>query len=631
MPGLVGCISDTSSAARIVGDMALVLGIDSSPDQIHSLNNGSIAIASHELSHSNWGPSVAIDFAGNMAGINGEIFGLYAERNHPSEDFLPGLNTNPAEIVLALYRSQGTSFIPRLRGFFSIVIWDKAQQTLIVATDRFGLRPIYYYRSNNKILFGSEVKALLSACNDLPQTDWHAISDFLLFGMPFGDRTFFHDISLVPPATIIKLSFKSESSMKYWDLRFNGNSKEYSDIDHAADALATALEESLSDSLTGAGNIDIPISGGLDSRCIALGCGDKVPLRSYTFGGPDSVDLQIGPKIANELKIPNIAWSLQARDFIDWIEPSIYLTDGMYSPMNASIMAVAKRLPGDASVVLDGASSFDGSYKAYDVALGKFFPSRYSPSRQLIHICPQPIIDSSARYSRSLFSGDFISSSQRYITETFNERLGEIPKNQQANPFDRIDYLEQSNLTRRFIMMGTVLLRPFAEVRQPFFDYRVIDAVTQLSPLYRSKEKLLIGRLLERSSLPLAHLPYERTGLPANAPLSAQLFEYARRAVARTAGHIIPALHEKPRIPIDYANWIQNDKGLQQLFRDVLLDERSLTRPYINKDFIEPFLSQLFAGRTSDLPLATRLITLEFWHRLFLENASKPTFTRYSQ
>jgi asparagine synthetase B (glutamine-hydrolysing) len=176
--------------------------------------------------------------------------------------------------------------------------------------------------------------------------------------------------------------------------------------------------------------------------------------------------------------------------------------------------------------------------------------------------------------------------------------------------------------------MGTVLLRPFCEVRQPFFDHRVVDLVTHMTPLYRSKEKLVLGQYLSKRNPDLAVISYERTGLPANASLKHQLLKYMLRGVKKTAGTFLPFLREKPKVAINYMTWFKNDATLQAYVRDLLLDKRSLGRSHINAKAMEGLLQELFDGRPRSMPLIPRLMSLELWYRYFVDGDKPPSFKR---
>lgn len=629
MPGLVGIVGRglphmPETALR----MASSLGLGIEPSSIRQAAAPGIAMAADSRPAGLWGPRVATDDGGIVVGLNGEVFGLFDDKGAAIEDFARGSGSNPAKDIVRLYRQHGLDFVHRLRGYFSLAIWDGQEELLHLVSDRFALRQLFYFQQGERILFGSEVKAILAGCETLPAPDEHGMADFLLLGMPLADRTFFKDIKLVPPASIVTIGKGHLQVRQYWQFRFKHEYDGLADPEYAADRLYAVLEAAVSDCVDGPSEFELPLSGGLDSRCIGAIASRKSRIRSYTMGGNESQDLQVGPLVANRLGFPNKACPLTAQDFIDWIPASIYITDGMYSPVNAPILALARNFHPDASVVLDGANSFDGYYKAYQIAIQRVIPRRYTALEMAKGTVDQPVVDSRLRVITPLFSKEFLSKSGRHLEATGQDIAGSLAAGKPGNHFDSMDFLDLSNRTRRFNMMGTVLLRAFCEVRQPLFDHRVIDLVTQLPLIFRSKEKLLMGRCLQKLDPYLASLPYERTGLPANAGLSRQILEYVKRAMRKSASQALPGLRERPRVSIDYMYWIKNDLNLQGYFKSVLLDPRSLTRNHIDGATVEPFMKDLFNGRSENLFLVMRLMSMELWHRFFTEGESAPAFPR---
>ena len=627
MPGLVGLAGPNfKQLSHTVNSMASHLGLGVSTDTIETATANNAAMGADSRPVNLWGPRVCADRQNIIIGINGEIFGLFDNNGNADIDFPRGPESRPAEEILTLYKKSGLEFVPRLRGFFSLAIWDGPEQTLHLISDRFALRSLYYVKVMDGVIFASEVKAILASHYSHFLPDQHGISDFIFFGMPLGNRTFFTDIKLIPPASIVTFKKGTMTVNPYWQLHFLGNNGKYRNLDSAAKSFATAFEAAVSDCTAESDIFELPLSGGLDSRCVGAAIPGGTSLRSYTMGGYGSEDIKIGPQVASHLKIDNLLCPLTAKDFLDWIEPSVYLTDGMYSPINASIMPIIRVLPQESKVILDGANSFDGSYKVVELLLYSLSLKRYNPIKQAIKICPQPIIGPDGVPAGTVLKDSYIASCRSYIEKTLEEFLKSIPPDQADNPFDTIDYLEQSNRIRRFNMMGTTMLRAFYEVRQPFFDHRVVDIVTKLPHTLRSKEKLLLGKFLSQRNDYLASLPYERTGLPANANIALQVTEYGRRATKRVLSRIITPMKEKPRVSIDYMHWIKTDNNLQNYIKSILLDHSTMERNHIDKTKIESFLQDLFEGNASYLALTTRLISMELWYRFFIEGAEPPTF-----
>lgn len=626
MPGIAGFTSKfENTPSEILESMISRLGIGTPADSIESVIGPSFAIATDNRPHGLWGPRVASDEKGITVGINGEVFGLYDADNQPIDNFKRGPDSSPAGELIKLYHRYGLSCIPRLRGFFSIVIWDAVKETLFLITDRYALRSLYYLPADTGIYFGSEVKVLLQPGKKHLATDNHGITEFLLMGMPLGDRTFFKEIKIIPPATIVKIKNGKEEREKYWNLRFDYKNKTLKKRVIADKYFTEAFDNAVADCLEDPIDFyELPLSGGLDSRCIAAGIQKTSNLRSYTMGDEGSKDLDLGIRIAKDIGIPNTPCKLSAIDFIKWIEPSVYITDGMYSPINASIMPIASILSNDSKVVLDGANSFDGSYMFFETMLNNFSVHNHSIIHQAIKICPNSIINENLDIRFRLFSDGFISAGKKYISETFSQIKNSVSRIQPSNNFDIIDFLEQSNRIRRFNMMGAALLRTKFEVRHPFFDHRVVDLVTGFPSIFRTKEKFILGLYLLRKNPYLASLKYERTGLPAHTKLSDHYISYAMRAARKELSKIFPSLKSSPRVSINYMHWIQTDKQLQEYIKSILLDPRSLQRDYLLSQDIEPFIMSMFAGHSSHMPIVFRLLSLELWQRYFLEGSSPP-------
>ncbi|HHH76057.1 MAG TPA: asparagine synthetase B, partial [Phycisphaerae bacterium] len=105
---------------------------------------------------------------------------------------------NDAEFLLHWYEARGIEGLRELNGSFALAIWDSRTQTVTLASDRYGLRPLYYARRAGSLLFASEVKALLADPLLTREIDHHAVADFFAFQMLLGDKTFFSEIRVLP-------------------------------------------------------------------------------------------------------------------------------------------------------------------------------------------------------------------------------------------------------------------------------------------------------------------------------------------------------------------------------------------------------------------------------------------------
>jgi len=626
MPGLTGIVGVSDGASAAALDMARCLGRGLPEEKIYVAGKTSAAMASEAFPVKNPRQNVFISPDGSIAAINGEIYGLSANEHCSEETFTLQDRLRPACLLYELYRRNGLSVIPRLRGAFSIAIWDYPSKTLHLASDRYGMRPLYYSHQNDFVVFSSEVRPLLHVLPAHQQLDEHGIADFLLLGMPIGTRTFFKNIHLMPAAAILSIHDSRATWTRYWKLNFRDSPEPCRNIDHAAELFAEAFSEAVNDCTSDIDRIEVPLSGGLDSRCLAVAAPLRKPVGTYTIGSEGSMDLSLGPEISRILGLPNSAWTIGADDFLDWIPKTIFLTDGMYSPLDSPIIYIAERFPADASVVLDGTNSFDGSYMFPQVLLDRFLPLRNDPLNYFLKICPAPVAGSDGCFPHGPFAGEYIAMAEGFLNATFDEVRSTIPDDRKETLFDTLDYLEQSNRVPRYNMMGAVILRAFCEVRHPLFDHRVIDVVTKFTPLLRAKEKFVIGRYLRNANPSLAKIIYERTGLPADSGMTRQVIQYATTVIKRVLGRLSPGLKPRPKTAIDFLSFIQGDVKLKAYLKDMLLSDNRDFSGYFSAAGLERLWAELLTGRNYHLPLVMRIITLKLWAHYFVHDGARPKF-----
>src|SRR5437867_7818200 len=107
------------------------------------------------------------------------------------------------EVLVHLYEEEGERLVERLRGMFAFALWDRRQRRLVLARDRLGIKPLYLYRDAEKLLFGSELKAILAHPAVARELDPAALEDYLTYGFVPGPRTIFRGCQKLPPAHVL--------------------------------------------------------------------------------------------------------------------------------------------------------------------------------------------------------------------------------------------------------------------------------------------------------------------------------------------------------------------------------------------------------------------------------------------
>ncbi|MDE2181812.1 MAG: amidotransferase 1, exosortase A system-associated [Alphaproteobacteria bacterium] len=221
--------------------------------------------------------------------FNGEIFN-YRELRRRLEDRGHGFRTqSDTEVILRSWVEWGPECVDRLHGQFAIALWDRRDQTLFLARDRLGEKPLYYAMlADQTLLFGSELKALMVSPAVNRAVDPCAVEDFFALGYITDPRTIFSSVKKLDAATTLLLRRGSPPRFRqYWDPKPTGESER--SLDDAAAALRERLGAAVRSQLVA----DVPVgsflSGGVDSSAVTSLMALTVPeaVNCFTIGFDD--------------------------------------------------------------------------------------------------------------------------------------------------------------------------------------------------------------------------------------------------------------------------------------------------------------------------------------------------------
>ena len=191
-----------------------------------------------------------------------------------------------SEVVVHAYEAWGPRCVERFRGFFAFALWDSVRGELLLARDRIGIKPLYYAWSGDRLVFGSEIKAILEH-PDVPRAmDLQSMYHYLGYEFVPGPATMFQGIRKLPPGTIARVRGGRLEIEPYWELRFE-------DAPDDAATLARRVRETLRDSVHAWMMSDVPegvfLSGGLDSTAVLAFTREATtgPLPTFTLGYDD--------------------------------------------------------------------------------------------------------------------------------------------------------------------------------------------------------------------------------------------------------------------------------------------------------------------------------------------------------
>jgi asparagine synthase (glutamine-hydrolysing) len=199
---------------------------------------------------------------------NGELYN-HAELRHELRREGHSLSTRcDTEILPHLYERDGVDFPRRLRGKFGIAVWDERRRCAVLARDRLGVKPLYWARRGDLVVFSSELKSLLASGIVEPEVDAEAIDLYLSLGFIPGPRTPFVGVGKLSPGSILQIDQSGVREHAYWDLPQPAPDPVPRRVDEYADELLELLRAAVHDRLMSDVPLGAMLSGGLDSSLI---------------------------------------------------------------------------------------------------------------------------------------------------------------------------------------------------------------------------------------------------------------------------------------------------------------------------------------------------------------------------
>jgi asparagine synthase (glutamine-hydrolysing) len=354
------------------------------PDDEQSFDDGFLSLLYRRLS--------IVDVAGGAQPIwneartlcvvvNGEIYNHLALRDtlREAHEFQ---SRSDSEIVVHLFEELGVDAFDRLEGMFALAIWDVTRRRLVLARDRFGIKPLYYHHRNGQLLFASELKALLVHPDCPRELDWESLwwFDFVEFGLPAAP-TYVKDVHYLPGGCYLSLGEGHEPAVRsYWSLADHfGDDEAPAPAAEYAEGYFHTFQESVKAHLMSDVPVGVFLSGGVDSCLVAAAAAPHVrDLHCFTIvteATRESGDAEHAVALAQALGLPihpvdmsqealcrQGAYSLEAFEALIWAcdapiyENEILLKQQLHRYARAAVPGLKVILLGQ------GADEFAGGY-----------------------------------------------------------------------------------------------------------------------------------------------------------------------------------------------------------------------------------------------------------------------------
>lgn len=606
------------------------------PDDEGIIAQGNIGLGMRRLS--------IIDLAGGQQPIynedrsvavvfNGEIYNfeqLRKELEVRGHRFSTHCDT---EVIVHLYEEMGAECVKKLRGMFAIALYDEKRESLLLARDRLGKKPLYYAVADGRLYFASEIKAMLAVAPQLAEVDAEGILQFFYFGYVPDPHSAFKQIRKLPPGHLAEYRNGEIRVRQYWDVPQYGTHDPGSD-EACLEEMERRLEEAVRIRLISDVPLGAMLSGGVDSSIVVAlmtRCSSG-PVKTFSIGfeKADFNEAEYARTVAqrfqtdhHELVVnPDIAGTLNQ------------LTSLMEEPFGDSSMIptyyVSRLARENVTVALsgDGGDELFAGYDRYLLSV-KRGQSEWIPAwvgdlyrKQVYQRLPfntygrrfswNVTLSPRDRYldeiaflpalhrERGLFDGEFLAdaeiSAQPY--KQFQRYYDEAPAN---DSLSRLQYLDTKTYLPGDILakVDRLSMATSLEARCPILDHEFVEWVAGLPLKYKFRDgtrKYIFKKLAERVGIPSEVLHRKKRGFA------------------------MPLVH-----------WMRHE--LRDSLLGILSEPRTLQRGYFKPQAIRNLLDEHMRGRRNHSGVLWILLVFELWHRNFLEarNLSRESFARRNE
>ncbi len=209
---------------------------------------------------------------GNWIVYNGEIYNFRELRRELEHEDVEFKSHSDTEVILAAYRVWGESCLTHLNGMFAFALWDAPKKKFLLARDPMGIKPLYYWQSEQTFVFASEVRSLLRTGLVPRKPDPTAVLSYLAFGSVYEPWTMVEGVRAVPPGHVLVLENGSLRSREYWNLLQNSplsvSEKVSRNGKKASDKLPAVLRDAVLSHLVSDVPVGVFLSGGIDSSAL---------------------------------------------------------------------------------------------------------------------------------------------------------------------------------------------------------------------------------------------------------------------------------------------------------------------------------------------------------------------------
>lgn len=309
--------------------------------------------------------------------FNGEIFNFRELRAKLERKGYPFASETDTEVILQLYISEGRGFLKKLNGFFGLAIYDREEDSLFIARDRMGVKPLLVYRDENQLFFASEMKSLL-ALGVPRKLDYVALSQYLQLNYIPGPATIFKGVKKLLPGHYLFIKGQKVVRKRWYKIPYDAKkvAKNKTSYEAQQQELVSLMDAAVQRRLVADVPLGAFLSGGIDSSVItALAARHTPHLSTFSIGFKDEPffdETKYANLVAARHKTNHTVFSLTNNDLYEHIFQMLDYFDEPFADSSAlAVYILSQRTRQHVTVALSGDGA-DEMFAGYNKHMGEF-------------------------------------------------------------------------------------------------------------------------------------------------------------------------------------------------------------------------------------------------------------------
>jgi asparagine synthase (glutamine-hydrolysing) len=557
--------------------------------------------------------------------FNGEFFNYRFHRDKLIAEGVKFRTSSDTEVLLKLYMREGPSFLEKVNGFFALAIYDRLKQTVFIARDRMGIKPLFYYIDNDKFFFGSELKSLMAL--GIPKVaDRLSILTYLQLNYIPGPATIFERVNKLRPGHYFILQIKNDNpevnEVKYYEIPPPLAGRAFPDYYTAQKQLRHLLYQAVEKRLIADVPLGAFLSGGIDSSVIVALASSITPhLNTFSIGYKDEShydETHYAQLVADRFKTNHTVFSLSNDDLYANLHSVLDYIDEPFADSSAlavNILSMHTRKKVTVSLSGDGADEMFGGYNKHRAEW--IIRNRPLFTRSLETVAPLLRTFSGTRTSplsnklRQLHR--FSDGASRSARERYWRWCGFVDE-QDARKLLKIDVTDMSYASRK----NSIL--------------RVLGKAETINDILNMDMHLVLTNdmLVKVDMMSMAHslevrvpfLDFELVNFVAGLPSDYKIDKHSSKKILReTFRNDLPEeLFSRPKhgFEVPLLKWLRSD--LKAMITDELLSEDFIVEQNLfNYPEIEKLKTRLFSSTPGDIEARIwGLIVFQYWWKKYM-------------